>query len=277
MSLRRTFAAMALAGLALGRAGALETDQYHAWGVPLADATAALNAKINYEIQRTIATATERSADRPASCRDITDEFRRRVDFVILQPIEIWVTHSPLVPRVPATPEAQLGYRHEDIYGGFGPLDIGRWVPDSPTVEVNGVRFGTDKISHFFSSGWRYRKRYVEARRRGLSDEEAEEAAIRWGVLEESTGLGLLVDGVFSRGDLEANLGGMRFYLDLCEGPDPLLALGQERWQVRRPFDWREYVTPGWDESYNTSVYSRSRWRKVRARLVTHCGRQHEA
>lgn len=274
MSLRRAAAVVALTVLAAGRAEALETDQYYAWGLPLEDATAALNAKINYEIGRALATATERSRPEPASCRDITRAFRKRNDFFILQPLEAWVTHSSLVPRLPAAPEDLLDFRHEDIYGGFGPLDIGRWVPDSPTVEVDGVRFGTDKISHFFSSGWRYRARYLDARERGLGEEEAEEAAIRWGVLEESTSLGLLVDGVFSRGDLEANLGGMRFYLDLCAGPDPLLTHGLDGWQVRRPFDWREYVTPGWDESYNVSIYSRSRWSKVRPRLAQHCGRQ---
>jgi hypothetical protein len=274
--LRRALVAAALTGLAGGGAGALETDQYYAWGVPLQDSTAALNAKINYEIDRALTAAAGRGTSRPPSCRRITREFRRRVDFVILQPIEAWVTHSPLVALYPATPETQLAFRHEDIYGGYGPLDIGRWVPDSPTVEAGGVRFGTDKISHFFSSGWRYRKRYLDARDQGMNDQQAEAAAVRWGVLEERTGLGLLVDGVFSRGDLEANRAGMRFYLNLCDGPDPLLVLDQDRWQWRRRFDWREYVTPDWDESYNVSIYSRSRWRKVRPRLAAHCGGQYE-
>ena len=40
--------------------------------------------------------------------------------------------------------------------------------------------------------------------KKGLSDQQAAAAAVRWGVLEERTGLGLLVDGVFSRGDLDA-------------------------------------------------------------------------
>lgn len=273
---RRAVVAVALTGLAVGRAGALETDQYYAWSVPLEDATAALNAKINYEIVRAIATAAERSPQGTPSCSEITREFRRRIDFVILQPIEVWVTHSPLVPRLPATPEEELSYRHSNIYGNFGPFDIGRWVPDSPTVEVNGVRFGTDKISHFFSSGWRYRAKYLEAKANGLSDDQAVEQAVRHGVFEESTGMGLLVDGVFSRGDLEANLSGMRFYLSVCDGSDPLLSLERGRWELRRPFDWREHVTPGWDESYNVSMYSASRWRKVRPQLLEHCDHRHD-
>jgi len=271
MHSRGAIAALALAVLLAGAAGALETDQYSTWRVPLRDATAPLNAKMNYEILRAVETASGSVSGRPPTCDEITRALRRRIDFAILQPIEVWVTHSSLVPRLPSTADEELAYRRSNIYGDFGPLDIGRWVPDSPTVEVEGVRFGTDKISHFVSNGWRYRSKYLRALERGLSETEAEAAAIRWGILEERTGTGLLVDGVFSPGDLEANLAGMRFYLCLCEGPDPMLALDGGEWEMRRRFDWRDFVTPAWDESYNVSIYASFRWKKVKPRLIEHC------
>jgi hypothetical protein len=263
-----------VAALANADANALETDQYYTWGQPLRDATAALNAKMNLEITRALQATQVSSPAQPPACRAIARELRGRLHFVILQPIEVWVTHSPLVPRLPATPKEELSFRRDNLNGNHGPFDTGRWIPDSPTVEVNDVRFGTDKISHFFSSGWRYHQKYLAARKRGLSDSQASDAAVEWGVLEEHTVNGLLTDGVFSRGDLEANFAGMRFYLDLCDGPDPLLALDGNRWKVRRPFDWRDYVTPGWDESFHVSIYSASRWRKVRPRLLDYCGRR---
>jgi len=265
-----------VAALGPGRAAALETDQYYTWGLPLADGRATLNAKVNLEIARALAAAETAQPGAPPTCQAIARELRGRLHFEILQPIEVWVAHSPLVPRIPETPEEELVFRRENLNGNHGPFDVGRWIPDSPTVAVGGVRFGTDKISHFFSSGWRYRDTYLAARRRGASDEQARDAAIRWGILEERSTNGLLTDGVFSRADLEANLAGMDFYLGLCDGPDPLLARDGDRWKVRRRFDWRSYVTPGWDESYNVSIYSASRWRKVRPRLLEYCGRRNE-
>jgi hypothetical protein len=277
-SRRRRFAIAGLivAALSSTKAGALETDQYYSWGHPLADATAALNAKINLEITRAVSAAETRDPGNPPTCKAIETELRSRLHFVILQPIEVWVTQSPLVPRDPETRQEELAFRRDNLNGNHGPFDVGRWIPDSPTVEVNGVRFGTDKISHFFSSGWRYRDKYLAAKKRGLSDDRARDAAIRWGILEERTTNGLLTDGVFSRGDLEANFAGMHFYLGLCGGSDPMLALDAGKWKVRRPFDWREYVTPGWDESYHVSIYSASRWRKVRPRLLDYCTRRND-
>jgi len=272
---RRRFATAALtvAALAVADANALETDQYYTWRLPLADGTAALNAKMNLEIGRALETAEAGHPGRPPTCQAIARELRSRVHFAILQPIEVWATQSPLVPRLPATPEEELAFRRSNLNGNHGPFDVGRWIPDSPTVEVNGVRFGTDKLSHFFSSGWRYREKYLAAKKDGLSDGQASDAAIQWGVVEERTTNGLLTDGVFSRGDLEANSAGMRFYLSLCDGPDPILALDGTKWRARRPFDWGEYVTPGWDESFHVSIYSASRWRKVRPRLLEYCDR----
>lgn len=271
---RTTGVAFLLATVVAVSAVALETDQYYTWGLPLADATAALNAKINLEIRRSLSAASASNPGGPPMCPAIARELRSRVHFWIFQPIEIWATHSPLVPRLPATPEDELAFRRIDLYGNHGPFDVGMWVPDSPTVEVGGVRFGTDKLSHFFSSGWRYYQKYHAAKARGLSDQQAQDAAIHWGIIEERTITGLLTDGVFARGDLEANFGGMRFYLSLCEGPDPMVALEANQWKVRRPFDWREFVTPGWDEAYHVSIYSASRWRKVRPRLIEYCGRR---
>ena len=271
-----TGAAFLLATAAAVSAVALETDQYYTWGRPLADATPALNAKMNLEISRALEAAKVSHRGGPPTCQAIERELRSRVHFGILQPIEIWATHSQLVPRLPATPEEELLFRRTDMNGNHGPFDTGRWIPDSPTIEVGGIRFGTDKLSHFFSSGWRYHQRYHAAKERGLSDQQARDEAVHWGILEERTTNGLLTDGVFSRADLEANFGGMLFFESLCEGPDPMVALEANEWKVRRPFDWREYVTPVWDEAYHVSIYSASRWRKVRPRLLEYCGRRND-
>ncbi|RMG42956.1 MAG: hypothetical protein D6718_13130 [Acidobacteria bacterium] len=260
---------LALAAVCAPPAAALETDQFYAWTDPPRDATAAVNAKFQAEIEG----ALERvNAGRtPPSCHEVARRIMWRFRFVMFQNIEVWAMNTRLVERVPRTPEEMARYLDASIYGERGPIDIGMSIPPSPTIQVAGVLMGTDKLGHFVSSGWRYYERYRRARRRGLPAAEAEEHAIRTGILVERLILGRATSGVFSLGDLEANHAGMRFYRDLCEGDSPWLVLEKGRWRMARPFDISRYVGPEWDESYQPNVYAERRWRRVRPRLLAHC------
>jgi len=251
-------------------ARALETDQYFAWRKPLRDSSTAINAKFNLEIELALR-ALDQNRGQPPPCSVVALKIKERMHFLIFQGIEVWAMQNPLVDRVPAREEENT-YVSESIYGQHGPLDLALWMPLAPTIEVNGVRFGTDKLSHFVSSGWRYHLRYERALENGLSEVDAERTAIRFGVFEENTILGKGAIGVFSRGDLEANFGGMRFFEELCHGPDPMLVLNHGGWRRARAFDIRRYVSPGWDESFQISVFSKSRWRKVKPALLAYCG-----
>jgi hypothetical protein len=249
---------------------ALETDQYAAWTHPLEDAAAVINARFNLEITRAL-DDLDRNPAQSITCEAIAKAVQRRLSFEIFQPIELWVVQSPLVDQFPLRGSEAAQFKRHSIYRDHGPFDVGMWLPLAPTIEVAGVRFGTDKLAHFVSSGWKYRNAFFRHARRGRSEEEAVRAAIHWGIFEERGINGTLASGIFSRADLEADYQGMRFYLALCGGPDPLLAVDGGRWRLRRSFDVREYVTPEWDESYQTCIYSRSRWRKVRPEIVERC------
>ena len=39
----------------------------------------------------------------------------------------------------------------------------------------------------------------------------------------------------------------------------------------REPFDFRDHVSPEWDESYQVSIFSERRWNKVRPVLEQYC------
>ncbi|MCP4564406.1 MAG: hypothetical protein GY837_28140, partial [Bosea sp.] len=194
-------------------AHALETDQYSAWGRPLADAGASISAKFNLEIEQVLGEAHARPG---MTCDELAQRLRSRLYFLIFQKIEVWMLNSELVPRLPATAAEELAWRRSNLYSRHGPLDIGTWVPNSPTITVDGVRFGTDKFAHFVSSGWRYHLWRRRARAQGLDPAAAEEHAIRRGIFYERTILGGMTSGVFSPADLEANYQGMRFYHELC-------------------------------------------------------------
>ncbi len=254
-----------------GSSSALETDQYWAWGRPLADSTDAVNAKFNLELERAIASFPDHRS--PESCRQVAIAYRKRMRFLLMHEIQVWAWNSVWVARVPEGGGEQRDYRRTNLYSRHPLIDPGTWMPFTPTIEVAGVRMGTDKISHFVSSGWTYYSEYTKAVEKGETREEAERIAVRRGLVEESLILGGMTSGVQAIADLEASYGGMRFYVDLCDTEDPILRLEEDGWVVSRPIDLRAYVTPRWDESYQPPVYSKGRWRKVRPVLEGYCDR----
>ena len=153
----------------------LETDQYYAWGRPLADSTGAVNARFDLELERALA---EFPADRPPEeCVEIAVAFRKRLRFILLHPLLLWTMNSSLVARIPADSDENRVYRRTNLYSNHPLIDPGTWMPFTPTIKVAGVRMGTDKLSHVVSSGWTYYASYRKALDSGLDAKEAERAA----------------------------------------------------------------------------------------------------
>lgn len=254
-----------------GPSSALETDQYYAWGRPLADSTDAVNARFNLELQRAIDGFAEHR--QPETCRKVAVAYRKRLRFLLLHEIQVWAWNSELVDKYPDGGEEQREYRRTNLYSNHPMIDTGTWMPYTPTLEVAGVRFGTDKLAHLVSSGWTYYKEYYRGIKKGQTPDEAKLRAANRGITEESLILGKLASGVTAIGDLEANYAGMQFYFDLCDVEDPIVKLGEDGWFISRPVDLRNYVTPRWDESYQPPIYTKGRWLKVRPVLETYCDR----
>jgi hypothetical protein len=268
----RAASAVALACLALAEpVRALETDQYYAWRRSLADSSEALNAKINFEMDTALAEINARNGGRDASCRDALEAIHDRFTLFIFQKIELWAQRTSVLSRIPADEREELLYRKNWIYGQVAWYYLSRTVPPSPTIEIAGVRLGTDKISHFFSEGHYYLEWYEGARERGMSHDEAVEFAARRGIAIETTVLGGVISGVISPADLEANHQGLLWYIDLCEGEPPLLQRTDAGWRMREPFDLRPYVSPEWDESYLPNVVMKGRWVHVKPEIERHC------
>lgn len=248
-------------------AAATETDQWLAWLVELPDATAPLNAYVNEELARML----EEIGGKTPPCTKLPKRFFRRLFPSMLQPRirRIVFRERNAVVRFPGTEVGYFGYLRASVYRR---LAFPFLVPMSRTIEMNGIRMGSDKLGHMLGHGRHYYDRYLKARSRGLPVEEALLKAVRWGVRVESLFVGGLVDGVFSHADLEANFQGMQLARRFCEGPEPYLERTSEGWRQVRPVDLRDFVNPGFDESYNNSYYARFRWKRVRPILVKdHC------
>jgi hypothetical protein len=249
---------------ALGSSFALETDQYYAWGVPLAYSTDVINAKFTLELERAIASFPEHRP--PKTCRKVAVAYRKRMRFLLLHEIQVWAWNTRWVDRFPNGGEAHRQYRRTNLYSNHPLIDPGTWMPFTPTIEVAGVRIGTDKVAHLVSSGWTYYGEYRKGLNKGDTPEEAERRAVQRGIVEESLILGKLASGVLAIPDLESSYAGMHFYIDLCDGEDPILKLEEDGWIISRPIDLRDYVTPRWDESYQPPAYSKGPARRSASR-----------
>ena len=254
------------------RVRALETDQFYAWNRPLEDATRAINENLNAEIAAALERVNSRSGKAACPCRDAHDAIRDHLYYLIFGLPEMWASKASLVDRIPKTDADEELFRRQYLYRETSPFDPIRWMPPSPTIEIRGIRIGTDKLGHFFSDGAWIEEPYRRALAKGATDEEALRRSLRFSLVTERTILGMGASGVFSLADSEANYQGLLFYRGLCNGPDRALVLTPSGWSLKRPFDIGDYVSPEWDESWQPNIYSPSRWAKVRPVMRRYCG-----
>lgn len=249
-------AVFALAGAARGS----ETDQFMTWNVEIRDSTQLLNDYLNKAAQEYV-------EKRNRSNVKFSDPNAMAANFYLylfegLQSSRlrkhIWDT--PAIDRYPSGDTNFWTFQRSSIYRG---LSFPYVMPMARTIRIGDIYLGIDKICHFFGFGRRYFQRYVRLRAAGMEDEKAIDTVIKNGLDQESSLVGGLVDGVFSRGDLEANFQGFMMLRDLTSAENPLFVREGKTWKVNRTIDYSKFVTPAFDESYNISYYTYFRWRKV--------------
>lgn len=140
----------------------------------------------------------------------------------------------------------------------------------SPTVNLYGSEFGTDKIAHVFQQGYTYYKIYRQALAEGVAPEEARLRAVSWGQKSERTFYGTLVAGVYSNGDLSANYAGLKFYEGLTHPVrigditrPAVLELRDGLWKLCDDANIREvllkpFISDHFNEALNPSVFTRN-------------------
>lgn len=246
-------------------ARAAETDQFLTWGLELSDCAEALNARMNYEAEAFLGRVNERTAP-VESVEELTQAFYTYLfQGLHSSRIRSWANRASEVDRYPDSAVSFLAYQRMSIYRDMRAFPF--LLPMARTIRIGDIYLGVDKIGHFFGFGRRYFQRYLRYTAEGLSEEEAMEKVVRWGIEIESSFVGGLVDGIFSPGDLEANFQGFLMARECCSGDQPHFARKQGAWILARPFDMRDYITPDFDESYNLSYYTGLRREQVLRRL----------
>lgn len=238
---------------------AYETDQFSHRLQPLEDSTELLDGRVNESIANAIRHWRGPRNDRRvvnAIYRDIGG--RHWVDR-----IERWAMQSEQVDRLTLD-------RYDSIYHGH-PLwatRVAGLFGVGPTIKVNDVLIGSDKLGHFVSQGRKYWRRY---QRSGDESQAAEHSAYT-----ERALFGQMTTGVYSNADLVANYEGHRFFRSLFEddvvpGKPAILQWRGDHWVMQRPFTWADHVNVYWDEALNINHFDKLLYPHMEERLLGFC------
>jgi hypothetical protein len=264
---RAAFAGLLVAILCLAPAPcrAYESDQFTQRLEPLKDSTAVLDARVNASIDKAIANWRG-----PRSERRVVDAIYHDIGgHHWVDHIERWAMNSDEVDRT-EPPRKDTLYQGHPIWA----TRVAGLFGVSPTIEVNGVHIGTDKLGHFLSQGRKFWRRYLK-----YGDEAR--AAERSAYTERAL-FGQMTTGAYSNADLVANYEGYRFYRslfddDVIPGKPAILSWAGDHWVRQRPFTFADHVNDYWDEALNINDFDALLYPYMKKRLLTYCGDYRES
>lgn len=111
-------------------------------------------------------------------------------------------------------------------------------------MKIGNFYVGSDKLGHFLETGYDYYRSH------------SLQEALGFGELTERTYFGFNTTGVYSYGDLAANLDGYEFWTRVTGGKQPYFSCKNNTWKQSRPFSWSDYVNAAWDEGLNCNYFA---------------------
>lgn len=258
MSVCKSFALLLLLCVpSLG--GAYETDQFNNRQQPIKDATAVMNREVTLAIAHVIT-----RVDGPRDEMKVVNGIYRKIGGVHwVDKLEYFAMDSSVIERLD-TPAHDSIYNDQPLYAtrAAGLFGVG------PTIKVNDVLIGTDKLGHFLSQGRKFFKRWLK-----MGDEAQ---AAKHSAYTERALFGQMTTGSYSNADLVANYEGYRFYRSLFEddfidNKPAILAWQDGHWIMQRPFDWSDHINDYWDEALNINHYDTLLYSRMKDRLLSFC------
>ncbi len=239
--------------------GAYETDQFNHRQQAINDSTLLMNYQVTLAIANTIT-----SLDGPRDEMAVVNGIYKRIGGRHwVDKLERFAMDSDQIERLDTPKRDSIYYGHPlyatRVAGLFG---VG------PTLKINHVFIGTDKLGHFLSQGRKFFKRWLKM---GNEAQAAEQSAYT-----ERALFGQMTTGSYSNADLVANYEGYLFYRSLFEddvikGKPAILEWKNGLWIMQRPFDWADHVNDYWDEALNISHYDTLLYSHMKKRLQTFC------
>lgn len=240
--------------------GAAETDQFMTWGIELKDSAEVLNARFNQELDTFLAKANRRTQPIKDPV-ELTSEFCWYMSKGLYgSRYRAYIRGLAEIDKFPSKDISNFEYMRRSVYRRPAFPYV---LPMSRTIRIGDVYLGIDKIDHFLCYARRYFQRYQRYIESGMTEAEAEKRVVFWGLPQEMTLVGGLVDGIVSVGDLEANYQGFLLARDLCGGANPYVTGEEGHWRRVREIDLRQYITPDFDESWAVCRFSGARKNQV--------------
>tara|TARA_Y100001970_G_scaffold285746_1_gene406287 strand:- start:1471 stop:2508 length:1038 start_codon:yes stop_codon:yes gene_type:complete len=258
---------------------ASETDNYLAWDKEIQDSTEEINRYYN-ELMVNALRKVKRRPFMRKKCERVATWIGKSIVKIDQKYTDHWVKKNKKIDRFPKYGTKKWDYLKKTIYKKV--LKLG--VNMSPTININGIYMGSDKISHFFGIGLVYYGFYLKKlktmkmKKSSLPIQKRQMKAVKHaldlGILTERVFLGesAMASGVFSYGDMESNYQGLKFFRSLCEGKTPRIKkVSKHTWKLVRPLDIKSYANPKWDETFYSNHYQKSRWKHVKPYLKKYC------
>ena len=239
--------------------GAYETDQFSNRLTPIEDSTELLNGQVNLAIEEAV---TDWKGPRK-DWKVVTSIYNDIGGHHWVDKIERWAMNSEEVEKLQPS-------RRESIYQGhpIWATRVAAVFGVGPTIKVNDVLIGSDKLGHFLSQGRKFYRRYLKY----LDESKAAEHS----AYTERALFGQGTTGVYSNADLVANYEGFLFYRSLFEddiipGKPAILAWQDNGWVIQRQFTWADHVNEYWDEALNINDFDTLLYPHMKERLLTFC------
>ena len=250
---------------------ALETDQYMTFGIELSESSQEIDNLVNTQMTLAALSLSNGKDSSELSCMQaaykalkwVGGEFGKKIGVP-----EEYILENTKIDIFPDRNLINNEYINNSIYQSSLLL---KTFPLAPTLKVNGVYVGSDKLGHFFSLGRYYYRIYLRSRKLGLSHDVAVKNSFKMGLISEKTYYGFLASGVFSYADLQANYDGFRWILSFCDDVNPKLYKVNNTWFWSNDFKITDFVSPLWDETYNTNSYTKRRGKQVKKHLDKLC------
>lgn len=262
MNLRHWISLMSLAlfGLTLTptSVSAVEIDDITGYYTPLNDSQAVLNKHINTLLKKSV--EETKSCDLKAFVKTTKDFLRPRSLFAKIfgGGVEEFAIGSKdidkYIPEIDTSIYKDTPYSRSFIASG---AQIIRLATVYPSIRIQGVLLGVDKLSHFFETGLELYEEFLTPEKIAQGDRKIQINKLVDRAIElEETNLGWTITGIKSYGDIHAHLQGAFFWEAYFKENGDWWRCENKKIKLKKVFDITHFSQVGWSEATQCNEYA---------------------
>lgn len=238
-------------------AHATEIDDITSYYEPLKDANGPLNAYIRDYFQRAAKGTTGCSRQAFRQSLKMNLKTRGLVAKFFGGSVEEFAIGSPDIERAPHPIDESVYQNTPFGRSSFASAGkIFRIAVVMPSIRINGVMMGVDKLSHFFETGLDLYDEFLAPDIMvGATREERIAKLLDKAVLLEEEWLGWQITGIKSYGDIHAHVQGAFFWEQMLNENTSWWSCENDRVVMKKSFDIGAFAQPGWSEAVNCNEY----------------------